>query len=159
MGRDVLFRREAVAKIGEPAVKNAGAIEVVARKPYVTPHDWFWRVLSGGRLERYEVHSEGKVVSWVYCVGRVYQFPFMGRGDLHIGPAFTLAEYRGRGFYKMLMAQAMKEHREGDCWMIVEDDNYPSLSAVEAVGFRRVAYLKQNRLTKVFRVVQKIEKW
>lgn len=159
MGRDVLYWRRAVVKLGEPAVEEQGCCEMVLRKPYATPHDWFWRVLSSGRLERYEVHIEGKIVSWVYCVGRVYQFPFMGRGDIHIGPAFTLKEYRGRGYYKMLMAHAMKEHQESNCWMIVADNNYPALRAVEAVGFRRVAYLKQNRLTKVFRVVQKIEKW
>ena len=159
MGRDVLYWRRAVAKVGEPAVEAQGCCEVVVQKPYATPHDWFWQVLSGGRLERYEVRSEGKVVSWIYCVRRVYQFPFMQREDVHIGPAYTLDEFRGRGYYKQLMMHAMEKNRKSNFWTIVEDDNYPSLGAVEAGGFRRVAYLKQNRLTKVFRVVQKIEEW
>lgn len=159
MERCVLFRRESVKRIGSPELAVDEGVTIVKRKPCSTLHDWFWRVLSGGRLERYEVHSEGKIVSWVYCVGRVYQFTFMGRGDVYIGPAFTLNEYRGRGYYKMLMARAMDEHPESVCWGMVSENNDPSWRAVEAVGFRRVAYLKQNRLTKVFRVVQKIEKW
>lgn len=157
MGRDVLYWRRAVAKVGEPAVEAQGCCEVVVRKPYATPHDWFWQILSGGRLERYEVHSGGRIVSWVYCVGQVYQFPFMRRGDVHVGPAYTLEAYRRRGYLKLLMAYAMKKNQGNDFWTIVEDDNHPSLWAVEAVGFKRVAYLRQNKKTKVFKVVERIK--
>lgn len=157
MERYVLFRRDSVARIGSPELAVKEWVPIVKRRPSSTLHDCFWQALSSGRLERYEVHSAGRKVSWAYCVGRVYQFPFMGRGDVQIGPAFTLSEYRGRGYYKMLMARAMNEHPESVCWMIVADNNYPSLRAVEALGFRRVAYLKHNRLTKMYRVVQKIE--
>lgn len=155
MARDILFKREAVAKIGVPDTIDRAEVRIEKRRPYRTLHDWFWQVLSLGRLERYEVIREGRVVSWVYCVGRVYQFPFMGAKAIHVGPVYTAPSYRGLGYFRLAVARAMHEHRDSVFWVIVEDDNRSSLRAMRGVGFTRVAYLRQNRATKVFRV----EEW
>lgn len=155
MVRDVLYWYD--ARVGLPSVGGYEGLEVVAQRPRATLHDWFWLLFSGGRLERYEVVREGRAVAWIYCVGRVFQFPFMRRGDICIGPAYTEVAFRGMGCYTALLAYALQRHRGKGCWVIVEEDNYPSIRAAEKIGFKRVAYLNQNRITKVFKVVERIE--
>lgn len=155
MARDVLYWYD--ARAGQPSEGGYEGLEVVAQRPRATLHDWFWLLFSGGRLERYEVVLEGRAVAWVYCVGRVFQFPFMRRGDICIGPAYTEVAFRGRGYYPALLAYAVHRHWGRGCWMVVAEDNAPSRRGVEKAGFRRVAYLNQNRITKVFKVVERIE--
>lgn len=53
------------------------------------------------------------------------------------------------------MLGALGADLKSDCWMIVNEENLLSVRAMEGVGFACFVYLKQNRVTKVFRV----EEW
>ena len=70
---------------------------------------------------------------------RYFRFPFMGREDLQIGDTWTMPEYRGKGLATFAIQNIVKLHKKPGrrFWYVVEEDNIPSIRAVEKAGFAK----------------------
>jgi len=85
-------------------------------------------------LEYQITNANGGVVSFARVIGKIYKFPFMKKKSLHIGPCMTIPEYRGRGFYPMLLRKIQKDF-DTDLYMIVHESNLSSIRGVEKARF------------------------
>jgi RimJ/RimL family protein N-acetyltransferase len=70
---------------------------------------------------------------------RFFRFPFMKKKDLQIGDTWTSEQHRRRGIAKFAIEKILEECRLPGrrFWYIVEEENVPSIKAVEKVGFTR----------------------
>lgn len=68
---------------------------------------------------------------------RYFRFPFMARDDLQIGDTWTSTEYRGNGLASVAIQKILELHKKPGrrFWYVVEENNIPSIRAVEKAGF------------------------
>ncbi|MBE6941078.1 MAG: GNAT family N-acetyltransferase [Ruminococcaceae bacterium] len=110
-------------------------------------------VLTGGKTTIvYAVDKDGSVMHTSYVVPRCMKFPFLRKGDLEIGPCATLPEYRGRGIYPAVLRHICKTFANEDTvfYMIVNDQNIPSIRGIEKAGFELCGTVKRSRFLKIY---------
>ncbi|MBR6825849.1 MAG: hypothetical protein IKM59_04800 [Oscillospiraceae bacterium] len=114
----------------------------------------FW-VMSKGDFRIFYVTDEktGSPVHTSYVMGRSFKFPFMEKGDIHIGPCHTAPEHRGKGIYRKVL-HFIRNH-EGEtgkqAYMIVAENNLPSIKGIEAAGLRQIGAVERTGLLKIYR--------
>ncbi len=119
----------------------------------------FWLYSFGKAKIAYikEAKSGGRVCHCSYIIPRIFKFPFMKKQDLEIGPCYTVAEFRGRGFYPQMLLHitSQEEYKNSDFWMIVEEKNEASIRGIEKAGFQKVGEVKKTKFFKRYIQVRK----
>ena len=128
-------------------------MEVRVHRPFGTLHDFVWQTLAffnkTRALRRYElVNKEGQVVCYKHMIGKIYQFPFMSKGDLHSGPGKTTEAYRGCGYYTILTKYVLAEYPGRTIYAIIDDVNLLSKRTNIKLGFRPVAKIRRTSFLK-----------
>ena len=100
----------------------------------------------------------GRVIHTSYVTGPGSKFPFMEKGDLHIGPCFTDPAYRGQGIYRTVLRSIHGENctRYNRVYMIVHEDNHPSIKGIEAAGLVCVGTVDRQGIRKIYRRVSDV---
>ena len=113
---------------------------------------YFW-LITKGNLEIYYVLSEtGSVIHTSYVVPVCYKFPFMHKGDYEIGPCQTSQESRGKGLYVKTLNHITgeKAYEQATFYMLVSEDNTPSVRGIEKAGFAPDGYAVRTGMLKKY---------
>lgn len=116
----------------------------------------FW-LQSKGKAKIYFVLSENdEVVHTSFVIPKCNKFGYLGKHDLSIGPCFTMASHRGKGIYPAVLKAICDEYKsEGiDFYMVVAEDNTPSVRGIEKAGFVKCGQVEISGLTKRYTVVE-----
>ena len=108
----------------------------------------YWHIASffcGDFFYEYQLIVDDKVVSYARVVPKILIFSFIPKGGYHIGPCLTLEEYRGNGFYPLLLSYIIKKNVDKDFYMIVDENNIASIKGVKKAGFEEFARGKKNK--------------
>jgi RimJ/RimL family protein N-acetyltransferase len=83
------------------------------------------------------IYDSKTIVHRSVITPRYFRFPFMAREDLQIGDTWTMPEYRGKGLATFAIQKIVELHKKPGrrFWYVVEEDNIPSIRAVEKTGF------------------------
>lgn len=111
-----------------------GEVKCVELSLFHDLHAFVWMLL-GGKVKEYQIVQDDEVVSMARVVNKIFFFPFMGRGGIHIGPCYTKEKMRGKGLYPYLLNYIIEESKMTDFYMIVSENNIPSIKGVTKVGF------------------------
>ena len=101
-----------------------------------------WNILSFFRHKEYQlIDQEGKVISRLRIMPKIFAFQFMSKNGLHIGPSYTDPEYRGKGLNPELRKIMIKnETKYNEFFTSVKTTNVASLKANTKAGFIPFAY-------------------
>lgn len=112
-------------------------------------------MLSKGNFRIYYVTEDtsGIPIHTSYVMGRSFKFPFMEKNTLHIGPCYTAPTHRGRGIYRKVLGAIVKSNGKdySKAYMMVAEDNLPSVKGIEAAGFCPVGTVERSRFLKIYR--------
>ena len=115
----------------------------------------FFYLIARGRFWVYYVTDSpsGQVIHTSYVTEKSFKFPFMSRGELHIGPCYTAPSHRGQGIYRKVLRGICADRRQthNRAYMMVHEDNLPSIKGIEAAGFRHIGSVERRGLLKVYR--------
>lgn len=116
---------------------------------------WLFALISRGSVELYYVTEDasGEIIHSSNVMGRSFKFPFMGDGDIHIGPCITAPAHRGKGIYKQVLNFINSEKQEScrRAYMLVSEGNLPSIRGIEASGFQQIGTVKKSKILKIYR--------
>jgi RimJ/RimL family protein N-acetyltransferase len=100
----------------------------------------YLKVFANRDYSLYVVYDGERLVHRSCVFPGYFRFPFMNRTDLQIGDTFTAPEYRGRGIATRAIQEILSAFKEraGRIWYVVEEDNAPSIRAVEKAGFQLI---------------------
>ncbi|MBR4308998.1 MAG: GNAT family N-acetyltransferase [Oscillospiraceae bacterium] len=119
----------------------------------------YFCLISKGRFTVYYATDPetGNVLHTSYVTGPGYKFPFMHKGDIHIGPCYTAPQARGKGLYKQALRTIHRDHSagKGRAYMLVAEDNTPSIRGIEACGFLHTGRAEKHSLLKIYRRLPK----
>lgn len=116
--------------------------ELQIRKPRsLSVHNLLWTFLSLGRYCEYILVDKvsQRVVSKAQVMPKIFIFQFMtGKRGLHIGPCSTIKEYRGKGFYPLLLSCIFDNYknRVDTFYIFCDEGNIASIRGIKKVGFR-----------------------
>lgn len=116
----------------------------------------FWLQSKGDfRIYYVRENGNGKPIHTSYVIGASGKFPFMERGDIHIGPCTTDPDHRGKGIYKQVLRTIHADHctHRSRAFMIVHEDNLPSIKGIEAAGLTHVGTVERQGIRKIYRRV------
>jgi RimJ/RimL family protein N-acetyltransferase len=87
----------------------------------------------------YLIYSGHRLVHRSLVAPRYFRFPFMGKDDLQIGDAWTAPLHRGKGLATFTLQELLKLYNKPGrkFWYVVDEENVPSIRAVEKAGFIR----------------------
>lgn len=114
--------------------------------PCKTFHDLLWQLFSlflGKQLRftRWILKDDrNRILSVDHTIGRVYQFPFLSKECIHLGPGETPVHLRGLGYHTLLLRCILAENKDRSVYTIVSPDNEKSIRVVEKIGFQRIGY-------------------
>lgn len=109
-----------------------------------------------GNFSIYYVTAEnGKPIHTSYVTGPAPKFPFMEKGDIHIGPCRTDPNHRGKGIYRKVLRAIHADYCDGyrGAYMLVHEDNLPSIKGIEAAGLTHVGRVERQGVRKIYRRV------
>ena len=116
----------------------------------------FW-IQSKGDFRIYYVREDGngKPIHTSYVTGASGKFPFMESGDIHIGPCITDPDHRGKGLYKQVLRTIHADNctDRSRAFMIVHEDNLPSIKGIEAAGLTHVGTVERQGIRRSYRRV------
>ena len=103
-----------------------------------------------GKAKIYYVEQDGKIAHTTYLIPRCYKFPFMSKGDYEIGPCLTYPDFRGKGIYPEVLKHIYANVGSESTlfYMIVDENNSPSIRGIEKAGFERCGTVKVTKLIK-----------
>lgn len=122
---------------------------------------WVFYFLSRGDFRIYYVRAEGEdrpVIHTSYVMGPGLKFPFMEKGDIHIGPCNTAPDFRGRGIYRRVLKTIHAENysRSKRAYMIVDESNLPSIKGIEAAGLTHIGTVERQGIWKIYRRISHV---
>ena len=126
-------------------------LELRVRKPRsMSVHDLLWTFLSLGRYCEYILVDKvsQRVVSKAQVMPKIFIFQFMtGKRGLHIGPCSTIKEYRGKGFYPLLLSCIFDDYRNkvDTFYIFCDENNIASIRGIKKVGFSAFGRGCKNR--------------
>ncbi len=113
---------------------------------YLTARGRFWIYYVTDRESEQVIHTS-------YVTEKSFKFPFMSQGDIHIGPCHTAPSHRGQGIYRNVL-RVISGDSEGTynrAYMMVHEENIPSVKGIEAAGFRHIGTVEKTGIFKVYR--------
>ena len=124
-------------------------------------HDIMWNIFSFGKYREYQLVQklDGRIVSTAQVMPKIFIFQFMQKNKtLHIGPCATVKEFRGRGFYPLLLTTIMNDFKDkiNLFYIFCDKTNVSSKRGIEKAGFNAFGEGYKNRfgiyvLDKVYR--------
>lgn len=109
-------------------------------------HDLLWHFESfffeeKSKFTRWELYNaDGLLLSVDHTIGPIIQFPFMKKGEIHLGPGETPVVLRGNGYHTLLIKYILNQFNGYNIYSIVSNDNAKSLNVLHKIGFKDVAY-------------------
>lgn len=88
----------------------------------------------------YQIIVNGRVASKAVIMSKVPIYKFMPRNGLHLGFCFTEAGFRGMGYYPLLLKYIQNQYIDKDIYMIVDEENIPSIKGIEKAGFKKFGF-------------------
>lgn len=98
----------------------------------------FWFLASNAGYQTYYVEHRRKAVHVSHVLSRSFKFPFMSKGELHIGPCWTAAEFRGRGIFPAVLSRIARDNPGKTFWMLTDESNVSSQRGIMKAGFQPV---------------------
>jgi predicted acetyltransferase len=83
------------------------------------------------------VYCEGHIVHYSILLPKYFRFPFMKKGDLHIGPIWTHGEHRGKGLALYAVRKIFELYRYSNrrFWFVTGEENNSARRVAEKSGF------------------------
>ena len=121
---------------------------------------WMFYLNSKGDFRIYYVTAQewGRPIHTSYVTGAGPKFPFMNKGDIHIGPCYTAPDHRGQGIYRRVLKTIHAENHS-QCtraYMIVDETNLPSIKGIEAAGLTYIGRVERQGIRKIYRRVSHV---
>lgn len=121
---------------------------------------WMFYLSAKGDFRIYYVTAEegGRPIHTSYVTGPSSKFPFMEKGDIHIGPCNTAPEHRGQGIYRRVLKTIHAENHS-QCtraYMIVDESNLPSIKGIEAAGLTHTGTVERKGIRKIYRRISNV---
>lgn len=96
------------------------------------------KILCGKEFKRYGLFNKNGIeVSYCYQMTKNLRFPYMEKNTLQFGPCFTQKEYRGNGFYPLMLNYLMC--KQVDMYKVFYifccDDNTALMRGISKAGF------------------------
>lgn len=95
--------------------------------------DLYFYLITLGGVKIYYIKYKDKIVHTSYCMNKSYKFPFMKKGDIHIGPCNTDQSHRGRGLYPYVLSKIIEQHKNKDIYLIIDSMNIASKKGASKV--------------------------
>ena len=94
-----------------------------------------------------------EVVHTSCVVPKCGKFSFLKKGDYEIGPCVTSEKFRGRGVYQYVLRHITSQQmfQGANFYMIVREDNFPSVRGIEKSGFLRCGTVTKTRWLKNYK--------
>lgn len=111
-----------------------------------------FQFLTHGRTQIYFV-ADGEEIMHTSCViPKCSKFQFLGKDDYEIGPCFTSPKHRGKGIYPAVLRNICQNIGTENTvfYMIVDENNQPSIKGVEKAGFVRCGTVRVTKYTKKY---------
>ncbi len=114
--------------------------------PFSNVHTFLWNLTKGkGFYKKYTlVNSEGKKVSFAEVLNKCPFLRFLPKDAIHIGPCLTPEEFRGNGYYPLLLKHIASQYESTECYMFVREGNTASIKGIEKAGFKRIGTCKKH---------------
>ena len=114
----------------------------------------FW-LSTRGKFKIFYVLKDHKIAHTSYQIPKCGKFAFMKKGDLEIGPCETKDEFRGQGIYPKVINHITSSAQSTDTvfYMLVAEDNLPSIRGIEKAGFVRCGTAKKSGILKRYRLI------
>ncbi len=96
-----------------------------------------FRIFTNKDYGLYLIYDDHNLIHRSLITPRYFRFPFMTREDLQIGDTWTMPEYRGKCLASFAIQKIVELYKKPGrmFWYVVEEDNIPSIRAVEKAGF------------------------
>ena len=113
------------------------------------------QIATFGKARVYCYRQNGQLVHTSYVVPKCYKFPFLSKHDYEIGPCTTYPDYRGKGYYPLMLKYICSTvgTEKTIFYMIVDENNIASIKGIEKAGFQRCGSVRRTRITKVYRLM------
>ena len=113
-----------------------------------------FQLATHGRAKIYAYRENGELVHTSYVIPKCYKFPFLAGDDYEIGPCITYPEYRGNGYYPTMLhyISGSVGSEKTMFYMIVDENNIPSIKGIEKAGFERCGNIQVTKITKRYRL-------
>lgn len=127
-------------------------IVVKKRAPCHSFTDLFWHVFSGFSYYRYSLIdlNTDKEIAYSHISSNLPHLDFVYRlgGGVHIGPDYTVPEYRGKLLHPYLLTKILEDlvAYNSPIFMSVSESNRSSWSGIERVGFKYCGRSKHEDL-------------
>lgn len=129
---------------------------------YTLPHEshsikkiclrFMFQFLTHGKSKIYFIADGDELIHTSYVIPKCRKFPFLGKDDYEIGPCFTSPYHRGKGIYPAVLRKIC--HSIGTentvFYMIVDENNQPSIKGIEKAGFVRCGTVRVTKFTKKY---------
>lgn len=93
-----------------------------------------------GIFKEYQLYKDNRLVCKVVAMSYVPIYKFMPKDGIHVGFARTEVNYRGKGYYTILLKYVMKDLFCRNIYIFTEHDNIASQKGIEKAGF---TYIKE----------------
>lgn len=96
----------------------------------------------------YDLFKNNVIIAKACLISKVPIYSFLPHKGLHLCYCEVIPSERGKGYYTSLLEYISNDKQEEDLYMLVEQDNLPSIKGIEKAGFIRYAYgikTKKNR--------------
>ena len=110
----------------------------------------FWRdkINGASRCALLEVNEELASIVWVYESPAKRPHLLLGPTDAEFSATYTLAQFRGRGFHRALLAfaTAWQLRERSRIFMVAASDNPAPLKVIPEAGFKEIAVIRRCSL-------------
>ena len=129
-----------------PFVKDMNNMQVGKRKClYYRIFTWLCNPFRRTFLE-YNLVKDTKIISKAVLISKVPLYSFLPQNGLHICYCETIPEERGKGLYPLLLNQIQNDYPQRNLYMVVAENNIPSIKGIEKAGFIKYGKgIKNNR--------------
>ena len=113
----------------------------------------FWLMTWGKAKIYYIAGNDGEIQHTSYVLPKCAKFPFMEKGSFEIGPCQTAEKFRGQGLYGKVLSYITSEetYKNARFYMIVEEQNKPSVRGIEKAGFVKSGTIKRTKYLKRYK--------
>lgn len=90
-------------------------------------------------FKEYDIIINNRIVSKAVLISKVPIYGFLPHKGIHLCFCETIPEARGKGLYPLLLSYIQNDYPLCEFYMIVKEDNTPSIRGIEKAGFVKYA--------------------
>lgn len=98
-----------------------------------------------GTFREYSIVKNDIIVSRALLISIVPNYKFLPKGAIHICYCETVHQEQGHGYYPMLLKYLLANNPNTNFYMIIAEDNIPSIKGVERAGFVRCGEVEKMK--------------